>query len=284
MDSAKMCPIVNERILVATDGSEYSQGAIREAIGFAKVCSSKLFVMSVVEVIADGETSTQQVEEAMETQAQKHLEAVKAQALKDGVECEAFISFGEPHQNIVDEALRRKIDLIFIGRRGTTGLKKLLMGEVASTVIGHADCKVIVVPKAAVIGPKTILVATDGSGHSIAAARETVKIAKRCGSSIIALSSMRSESEMAAAKSNIEQVLAMAKEESVPAEGITPLGRSFNVIVETAGGRGADLIVMGIPVKSAFQKIFSGSATEQVIGKAGCAVLIVKGDDAPATH
>ena len=284
MANAKMCPITNERILLATDGSSYSQGAIREAISFSKTCSSKLYVMSVVEVIADGETSTQQAEQEMESEAQKHLDTIKAQALKDGVECETFISFGEPHQNIVDEALRKKIDLIFIGRRGTRGLKQLLMGEVASKVIGHADCKVIVVPKSAVIGPKTILLATDGSGHSIAAARETVKIAKRCGSSIIVLSSMRSESELAAAKANIDQVLAMAKQEDIPATGITPMGRSKDVIVETAGGRGADLIVMGIPVKSAFQKIFSGSAAEQVIGKAGCAVLIVKGEDSPATN
>jgi len=284
MSSAKMCPIINERILLATDGTSYSQGAIREAISFSKTCSSKLYVMSVIEVVADSETSTLQFEEAMEAEVQKHLNEVKEQALKDGVDCETFISYGDPHQNIVDEAAKKRIDLIFMGRRGTKGLKKLLMGEVASKVIGHAECKVIVVPRAAAIGPKTILVATDGSGHSISAAHEAVKIAKRCGSSIIALSSMRSESELAAAKSNIEQVIAMAKEDGVPAEGITPLGRSFNVIVETAGGRGVDLIVMGIPVKSALKKIFSGSATEQVIGKAGCAVLIVKGADSPATH
>lgn len=284
MNNAKTCPIVNEKILVATDGSAYSQGAIREAISFSKICSSKLYVMSVVNVIADGETSTQQAEDEMEAEAQKHLDAVKAQALKDGVTCDTFISYGEPDQNIVDEAAKKSIDLIFIGRRGTTGLKKLLMGEVASKVIGQANCKVIVVPKSAVIGPKTILVATDGSGHSLAAAREAVKIAKRCGSSIIALSSMRSEGELTAAQANIDQLLSMAKQEDIPAEGITPLGRSKDVIVETAGGRGADLIVMGIPVKSAFQKIFSGSATEQVIGKAGCAVLIVKGEDSPATN
>jgi len=28
-----------------------------------------------------------------------------------------------------------------------------------------------------------------------------------------------------------------------------PKGRSYDVIVETAGGRGVDLIIMGIPVK-----------------------------------
>src|SRR5574341_57999 len=171
MNGAKMCPVVSERILLATDGSEYSKGAIREAIAFAKKCSSRLYVMSVVvEVNADGETPTQKVEEAMEAEAQKHLDEVKEKARKEGVECETFISYGEPHQNIVDEAAKKRIDLIFIGRRGTTGLKRLLMGDVASKVIGHADCKVVVVPRAAVIGPKTILVATDGSGHSIAAA------------------------------------------------------------------------------------------------------------------
>jgi len=129
MDSAKICPITSERILVATDGSEYSQGAIREAISFAKICSSKLHVMSVVEVIADSETSTLQVEEALEAAVQKHLDSVREQALKDGVDCETFISYGDPHQNIIDTAVKKQIDLIFMGRRGTTGLKKLLMGE-----------------------------------------------------------------------------------------------------------------------------------------------------------
>jgi nucleotide-binding universal stress UspA family protein len=285
MSSAGICPITSERILLATDGSEYSNGAIREAISFAKKCSSKLYVMSVVEAITDYEAfSPQKVEEAMEAGIKNHLEAVKIQARNEGVACEAFISHGDPHQSIIDEATRKQVDMIFIGRRGTKGLKKLLIGEVASKVIGHAPCKVIVVPRAASIGPQTILIATDGSGHSIAAVEEGVKIAKRCGSSIIALSAMRSDGELEAAKANIAQAVEMAEKEGVPAAGLTPVGRSFNVIVETAGGRGVDLIVMGIPVKSAFQKIFSGSATEQVIGKAGCAVLIVKGADSPATH
>ena len=79
MCSAKMCPITNERILLATDGSEYSQGAIREAIGFAKICSSKLYAMSVIEVVTDYEAfSPQKVEEAMEAGVKKHLETTKS--------------------------------------------------------------------------------------------------------------------------------------------------------------------------------------------------------------
>jgi nucleotide-binding universal stress UspA family protein len=285
MNCSSMCPITSEKILLATDGSEYSQGAIREALGFAKKCSSKLYALSVVEVITDYEAfSPQKVEDALETGIKKHLESVKAQALQEGIECETIMAHGgEPHEVIVDEAAKKAVDMIIIGRRGTKGLKKLLMGEVAAKVIGHAQCKVLVVPRAAVIGPKNILIATDGSGHSIAAAAEGIAIAKRCGSSITVLSSARNNDELGAAKANVEKVIEMAKKEEIPAESLTPIGRSYNLIVETAGGRGIDLIVMGIPVKTALQKIFSGSATEQVIGKAGCAILVVKGGESPAT-
>ncbi len=55
MNCSKMCPITSEKILLATDGSQYSAGAIKEAIQFAKKCSSKLYAMSVVEVITDYE-------------------------------------------------------------------------------------------------------------------------------------------------------------------------------------------------------------------------------------
>jgi len=62
------------------------------------------------------------------------------------------------------------------------------MGEEAAKVIGSAPCKVLVVPKSAQIGYQNILIATDGSKHSEAAANEAVNIAKRCGSRITVVS------------------------------------------------------------------------------------------------
>lgn len=285
MSNSTSCPVGKaDKLLLATDGSEFSEGAIREAIKFAAQCSSKLYAMSVIEILVDSEAfPPQKIEDLREAEVKKHLEAVRSRALKEKVDCEIIISHGDPEQEIIEEAARRGVDMVIVGRRGTRRLERLLMGEVAAKVIGQVRCKVLVVPRAAVIGYKNILVATDGSGHSMAAVEEAVKIAKKCGSSIIALSSIRSNDEVDAARANINMVLEMAKKEAVPAEGLTSTGRSYNVILETAGGRGVDLIVMGIPVKTALQKIFSGSATEQVIGKAGCAVLIVKGKESPAT-
>lgn len=280
MDCTQFCPIGKlDRVLLATDRSQFSEGAIREAISFTKVCSSRLYAVTVLETNPEYETIGSSVFEKEEAEAMKYLESVRERASQEGVSCETIFHSGiEPYKAIVDEASDRKIDMIVIGRHGRSGLAKLLMGEVATKVIIQAPCKVLVVPKAAKIEYRNILVATDGSGHSIAAVLEAISIAKRCGSKIIALSSIRSNDELEEAKANVNAVIEMAQREGVQSEGLTPAGRSYNVIVETAGGRGVDLIVMGIPVKTALEKFFTGSATEKVIGTAGCAVLIVKGE------
>src|SRR3990172_8170416 len=106
MNRAEFCPVGKlEKVLLPTDGSFYSEGAIREAISFAKKCSSKLYAMSVVEVLTDYEAfSPQKIEDALEAGVKNHLELVKTRAQNEGVDCETIIAYGEPHQSIVDEA------------------------------------------------------------------------------------------------------------------------------------------------------------------------------------
>ncbi len=279
MSPAPSCPLSKlDKLLLATDRSAFSEGAVREAINFAVTCSSRLYVMSILETNPQYETIGADVYEREEAEALKYLDSVKARALQAGLySCEAALHYGEePYRLIVDEAVEKKVDMIIIGRRGRSGLMKVLMGQVAAKVIGHAPCKVLVVPRAARIEYKNILVATDGSVHSIAAASEAIGIAKRCGSTIIALSTAYVEGDLGEAKANVDKVVGMARDEGVPIEAMTPMGRSHNVIVETAGGRGVDLIVMGTYGKTGIKKLLMGSSTERVIGHAGCAVLVVR--------
>jgi len=182
----------------------------------------------------------------------------------------------EASQAIVDDAADKNADIIVIGRHGYKGLAKTLMGETAAKVLAHAPCKVLVVPKAAQIEYKNILVATDGSVHGNAAVSEAITIAKRCGSHVIALSAMRDEREREEAIRLTGMAVELARKEGVSAEAVTPTGRSYDAIVETAGGRGVDLIIMGNYGKTGVKKLLMGSSTEKVIGSAGCAVLVAK--------
>ena len=46
---------------------------------------------------------------------------------------------------IIDYAANKDIDLIVIGTRGRTGLKRFLLGSVANAVVQHAHCPVLLV-------------------------------------------------------------------------------------------------------------------------------------------
>lgn len=272
------CPIGKlERLLLATDRSEFSEGAVQEAINFAKVCSSRLTAVFVLITNPEYETIGSNYFEKEEEEARGHLESIKKRAAKEGVSCAVeLLEDDDPARAIVDLAERQHADMIVVGRHGRRGLAKFLIGQTAAKVVGHAPCKVLVVPRAAVIGYRNILVATDGSAHGNAAVNEAIAIAKRCGSHLIVLSAMRDENEREEARSYAGKAVELAQKEGVPAEVLTPLGRSFDAITEAAGGRGVDLIVMGNYGKTGVKKLLMGSSTEKVIGNAGCAVLVVK--------
>ena len=277
--NADSCPLSKvDKLLLATDRSVFSEGAVREAIAFAKKCSSRLYVMSILETNPEYETIGASAYHKEEEEALKYLESVKTRASQEGIYyCEAALHYGEnPYLLIVGEAAEKSIDMIIIGRRGRSGIMKVLMGTTAARVVGHAACKVLIVPRAARIEGRNILVATDGSAHSIAAAQEAIGIAKRCGGTVIALSTVYVEEQREEAEANVNAVVEIGRKEGVAVEALTPPGRSHEAIVETAGGRGVDLIVMGAYGKTGLKKLFMGSSTEKVIGHASCAVLVVR--------
>ncbi len=147
MEKQPRCIRGFEKILLATDGSEFSKSAVDEAIEIAASSSAKLFAVLVVEISADVEMWDASGAEKIEWESRKHLEAIRARAERRGVSCEMVLHFGdEPYRDIVSEAEKRKAAVIIMGSHGRTGLTRLMMGSVVTRVIGHAPCKVLVVP------------------------------------------------------------------------------------------------------------------------------------------
>jgi nucleotide-binding universal stress UspA family protein len=283
-------------ILVSTDGSEQSDGAIREAIRLAKGCSSLLYAVSVVETNPEYEALAPGLVEKAGIKAKEHLDSVKGRALAEGVSCSTLIRHGEePYKLIVEEAEGKGADLIVMGRRGRRGLKRAVMGSVTASVIGHAGCNVLVVPKEAELGFRRLLVATDGSRWSEAAAAAALGLARSSGSSVTIISVVPSESaepldivhsgmqreliaekELGAAEKNARRIRELAEKEGVKARAYVMAGRPFEAILGAAEEDHADLIVMGSHGRTGLEKLLMGSVTERVITLSGRAVLVVK--------
>jgi nucleotide-binding universal stress UspA family protein len=134
-----------ENILLATDGSAHSEAALDRALHFAGVCNGKITAVSVVDVYPEFYAEAPEIVERMEKKALEVLDHVRKKAEKAGVKIETKVLSGHAAEEIVTLAGEIKAGVIFLGSRGRSGLKKLVMGSVAERVIGLANCPVLVV-------------------------------------------------------------------------------------------------------------------------------------------
>ena len=61
------------------------------------------------------------------------------------VQTEVIVSEGSVSKEITEYAEDHRVDLIVVGTRGMTGIKKMLLGSTASEVVTYAHCPVLVV-------------------------------------------------------------------------------------------------------------------------------------------
>lgn len=284
-----------DNILLATDGSERCEGAIKEAIYLAKSCTATLSIISVIETNPEFEAYGQKFVEKIEGSLRSHLDKIREKAAGENVECLVVLKRNsQPYKAIIEEARDRRSDVIVMGRRGLTGLSKALMGSVTAKVIGSAPCNVLVVPYASRINCKNILAATDGSEHGNVAVKEAIIIAKRCESKLTIISVESQESllrgkpsqadvedmagkELSEAGRNVKALKEQAIREKLNTEGLILSGSPGEAIIKTAKEKDSDLIIMGRFGKSGLAGLLMGSTIERVIKNAPCPVLAVKG-------
>ncbi len=265
-----------DKILLATDGSDYSAGATRVAVAMAAKAGATLFAVTV---LPDPDGVAPELNDERRKAAEAIMDAVRKAAAAANVPCKANARYGrDPYEVIVKEIKDSQTDVAVLGRRGRRGLARLVLGDATAKVIGHAPCSVLVVPeKSDMWGP--VLVATDGSRSSDAACVAAARIAHCCGASLAVLSVMvpsHSEARQAEAKQIVERVVAALKKDDIPAEGLVERGIAEEAILEIAKRRRIGLIVLGSHGRTGLGRILFGSKAERVIEHAPCPVMIVK--------
>lgn len=140
------------KILIGVDDSAHSKAALEYVKTMKWPAGTKFIVFAAsvpaiayTMVDAGGMTWMKTAEEEM-TVATEELTARVERELRDaGLTTEAKVVHGDPREAIVDAARTMGVDLVIVGSHGRTGLGKLLMGSVASHVVTHAPCTVMVV-------------------------------------------------------------------------------------------------------------------------------------------
>jgi nucleotide-binding universal stress UspA family protein len=147
------------KILVGIDGSESSFNAANYAIDLSVKFNSEIILLSIVpSKIHHGDSSG-----VFGMVSQSYLNDYKKEAEKWFKEIINNLKNEETFENeqkiktdiittpfsiaasILNYAEERDVDLILIGTRGNSGLKKMLLGSVASDIVTYSYCPVLII-------------------------------------------------------------------------------------------------------------------------------------------
>ena len=147
-----------KKILVAVDGSKASLDAAERAIDIAEEYGAHLIALYVISSNIryeyDGSYLTSSVLGSFKDilniatdKGQKVLDKVKEMSYGKGtkVETEVVVALDSVVKEIVNYAEKQNVDLIVIGTRGMSGIKRMLLGSTASGVVTYSHCPVLVV-------------------------------------------------------------------------------------------------------------------------------------------
>lgn len=146
------------KILLAVDGSAYSDAAIDEVVHRPWPSESELKIitgaerplMVGMEPWAASSEYFEQLEKSVRAAAKAVIESalLKLKSIEDKtLKISSEIIQGPPRQVIVEEAERWGADLVVMGSRGLGAWNRLLLGSVSSAVVHHAKCSVEIVRK-----------------------------------------------------------------------------------------------------------------------------------------
>lgn len=137
------------RILVAVDGSDFSDTAFKRAAELSRVFGSKLTILTVVHLPVTLDPQTEHmhaIQGHMRVKAGELLSNLATAAKSQyGIEAETILAQGDPSGVIIDMAKEQDADLIVLGSRGLSGIKELFLGSVSHNVVRKAKQHVLVV-------------------------------------------------------------------------------------------------------------------------------------------
>jgi nucleotide-binding universal stress UspA family protein len=148
-----------KKILCCTDFSENSKPALQLAKGYAKDCGAELLIVHVLDskrfpVYADWvaeehragwmDEALAKILKSAEESANLRLESLAEEFGTDVEQVKTCCRIGLPSNAIVALANEQSVDLIVMGTHGRTGVRQLMMGSVAQSVVNTANRPVLI--------------------------------------------------------------------------------------------------------------------------------------------
>jgi nucleotide-binding universal stress UspA family protein len=272
-------------ILVPTDFSDLSKVSIDFALKLAKEIDGKVTILHVVSIMHATRPSMRSRIEAMEGDlvvlAKEEMDKLMEGLSKNtGLSNSLTARIGKGtsfHDVIKVEVKRIKADLVVMGTRGASGLKKVVLGSNTTTIIETQSIPVpvLVVPELSKFsGFKKIVYATDLK-HIDKEIKTLLSLLKRFGSTIHVLNVAASKQKAEEGEAKIKKALAKADYDKFEVAVVVAkaIDKAVEEYMKTVQG---DLLATFTHEHSFYEKLFDRSITRKLAFQSRLPLLAFK--------
>ncbi|MBS1957038.1 MAG: universal stress protein [Cyanobacteria bacterium SZAS-4] len=284
------------KIVVAIDGSTSSEAAVDALTNLQLEPGTEIKLI----------TATEPFNQSAGYKAAEKLEGIAHELHEKFGDCKISLEIaqGDAKACITDIAKEWYANLIIMGSRNQSGLKRMLMGSVSQGVLTQSQCPVVIAKAGEDYAPrngfKRIMMTVDNSEYSKAAlgwlhefqwgVDTQFKIVTAVPKLVDSFDSVESITYATNVTRHHDELIDSARAELIKLCSDLAARYSLNnissevgegdpkdVIVSIATNWSADLIVMGSHGRTGFNKLLLGSVSQAVALQAPCSVAIVRG-------
>lgn len=138
------------KIVIGIDDSPHSRAALEYVKQMKWPTGTRVVLMAAAQPLYTmvGMGGAAYPQEVHDEELRRHEEMaarLERELAGAGFQTSAKVLFGDPRDALIETVKLEGADLLIVGSHGRTGFDKLLMGSVASYVVTHAPCNVLVV-------------------------------------------------------------------------------------------------------------------------------------------
>jgi nucleotide-binding universal stress UspA family protein len=284
-----------QTILVPLDGSPLGERALPYAVALGERSGARLLLVEVAIASVVTRNDPRTGEPHAIDLVEEYLAAV-AGRIAGRVTVETLKTRGEPGNEIVRLAERRRADLIAMSTHGRSGIGRWLYGSVAEHVLLHARVPVLLVPSTSEHpwpdpdggqAPR-ILVALDGSTAAFGAVGAAGDLAQALGASVLLLRVLAggdvAAADLDAARAYLEETAGPLRHRGHRVEAAVAQGPPAATIAAFARDRGADVVALATRGRGALGLPVLGSVASEMVHRAQVPLLLVRAATAEAAR
>jgi nucleotide-binding universal stress UspA family protein len=296
-----------KRILCPIDLSDFSPPVLAHAAALARLYGAEITALHVFAAWLPPPGQATYPRWMMEIPEARQSISEELQTLVDpfttqGHALSLRTADGDAASEIVRHARDLNADLIVMGTHGRSGFDRFTLGSVTEKVLRKASCPVLTLPPGAArvveaVEYRQVLWPTDFSEPSERALELAVSLAVRAKGVVLGLHVIETfgggplppdspeyvtefrRYQCDDAKRVLHELTQKQEATGCPIDEAVVVGKPYQEILRVAADRNADVIVIGVRGRGSVDLTLFGSTTNQVVRRAPCPVLTLRGHD-----